>query len=94
MYKKKYLKYKFKYLNLKKKQRGGEDDNEIKKSSMDIDRLNSELKKQNNKLMIICHAPWCSYCKQFMIEPNCIYKQLIINPEINLYNIDFTIDEE
>ena len=97
MYKKKYLKYKLKYLNLKKQQRGGgmvyEIIDKLEDSELDFKKLTSELNKENNKIIIVCYAPWCIHCQRFM-EHNNNYHKLIKDDKINIYRVDFTSNSE
>ena len=91
MYKKKYLKYKLKYLDLKNKQKGGSQTYEsfknVEDSDLTYEKLVSEIEKENNKIIIVCYAPWCGHCKRFMDGE---YKNLINDSEINIYRVDFT----
>ena len=97
MYKKKYLKYKLKYLNLKK---GGSVEmydsfKTLEESDLNYEKLISELNKENNKILIVCYAPWCGHCQRFMDdENNSMYSKLIKNNKINIYRVDFTKNDE
>jgi len=94
MYKKKYLKYKLKYLNLKNKQNGGSKEYNILKtleeSDLSYKKLLSELDKTNNKIMIVFYAPWCHFCQKFIENPTGTYIDLIKSPELNIYKVDIT----
>ena len=94
MYKKKYLKYKLKYLNLKNKQKGGskkyESFEKFEDSDLTYEKLLSELEKVDNKIIIVCYAPWCGHCKRFMDAEEGNYLDLINDDEINIYKVDFT----
>ncbi len=98
MYKKKYLKYKLKYLNLKKKQKGGSNlykiFNTLEETDLNYEKLMSELDKENNKIIIVCYAPWCIHCQNFIDRENSVYSKLIKNNKINIYKIDFTNEGE
>ena len=98
MYKNKYLKYKLKYLNLKKEQSGGsviyESIDKLEDSDLNFEKLISELDKDNNKIMIVCYAPWCIHCKQFMDDDDSNYHKLIKDNEINIYRVDFTSNSD
>ena len=97
MYNKKYLKYKLKYLDLKKKQKGGsvtyESFDNGDKSELSYEKLMSELEKINNKIMVVCYAPWCGHCKKFINEAD-KYIKLVESTEINIYKVDFTKEGE
>ena len=94
MYKKKYLKYKLKYLNLKNKQKGGskkyESFNKLNDTDLTYEKLVSELEENDNKIIIVCYAPWCDHCKRFMNEKKSIYLDLIKDENINIFKVDFT----
>ena len=98
MYKKKYLKYKLKYLNLKNKQKGGskkyESFEEVEDTNLTYERLISELEKTDNKIIIVCYAPWCGHCKRFMNAEEGNYLNLIKDININIYKVDFTQESE
>ena len=67
MYKKKYLKYKLKYLNLKKKLEGGSNTynvfNTLEESNLDFEKLEKELNKKSNKILIVLYAPYPTIIK-------------------------------
>ena len=94
MYKKKYLKYKLKYLNLKNRQKGGskkyESFEKLEDTNLTYEKLVSELEKTDNKIIIVCYAPWCGHCKKFMDVEEGNYLDLINRTDINIYKVDFT----
>ena len=94
MYKKKYLKYKLKYLNLKNKQKGGSKKygsfERVQDTDLTYEKLLSELEKVDNKIIVVCYAPWCGHCKRFMDEEKSNYLDLIKDDGINIYKVDFT----
>tara|TARA_B100001175_G_scaffold251534_1_gene218933 strand:- start:284 stop:766 length:483 start_codon:yes stop_codon:yes gene_type:complete len=102
-YKKKYLEYKLKYLTAKKivnkKQKvlkGGETDSEYLKNSLSIEDLEKKLKnylknKNKFKILLICYAGWCGYCKQLKEPINKLYEELGSEAENKLLTIDLSI---
>ena len=98
MYKKKYLKYKLKYLNLKKKLEGGSNTynvfNTLEESNLDFEKLEKELNKKSNKILIVLYAPWCGFCHEFIETENSVYSQLIKDKNINIYKVDCTKEGE
>lgn len=93
-YKDKYLKYKLKYLNLKNRQKGGskkyESFEKLEDTNLTYEKLVSELEKTDNKIIIVCYAPWCGHCKKFMDVEEGNYLDLINRTDINIYKVDFT----
>ena len=84
MYKNKYLKYKLKYLDLKKK--GGSII--IKNDLNDINYTNLEDLIKNKKKFLLCvYAPWCIYCTQFIDSNDSDYK-ILLNDLKEIYKID------
>jgi hypothetical protein len=90
---KKYLKYKTKYLNLKKQFNYLKGGSEITKydNELDYNELIEELKKnlqnkEQNNLLLVVYAPWCHFCKEFL-KPDASYNKLI-ELDTNIYTIN------
>ena len=105
-YKKKYLEYKLKYLTAKKivnkKQKvlkGGETDSEYLKNSLSTKGLEEKLKnylknKNKFKILLICYAGWCGYCKKLKEPIDKLYEKLESESENKLLTIDLSIHND
>tara|TARA_B000000475_G_C15836276_1_gene381989 strand:- start:95 stop:568 length:474 start_codon:yes stop_codon:yes gene_type:complete len=104
-YKKKYLEYKLKYLTAKKivsknkkVLKGGSESNYMK-NTLTTEELEKKLRDYLNggsdyKILLICYAGWCGYCKQLKEPIDELYKLLESDGDNKLLTIDVSENDD
>lgn len=101
--KEKYLKYKNKYLNLKKQLQnqqftGGSSQPYLNETNLDtFEEKLKELKKGDiSTLLVVLYAPWCQFCHNFLDSNT--YKNLITayaeEEEVEIVAVDCDVEEK